>query len=209
MPQNMLKRWALLAIAISFTMPIIAKPTKKIVVLGDSLTAGYGVDTEAAFPALIEKKLHELGRKNIEIVSAGITGSTSASGPSRLKWLLKGKPNVLILELGANDGLRGQPVSSTKKHLRKTIRMAKRNKMDVILTAMKLPSNYGEEYGRKFEKIYYELAKEEQVKLIPFFFDKLKTKSKKKLVLPDGLHPNEEGHKLIADKLIEYLVSMI
>jgi len=183
-------------------------PAKKIVVLGDSLTAGYGVEKDEAFPALIAKKFASQGAA-VEVIASGISGSTSASGPGRMQWLLKSKPDLLLLELGANDGLRGQSLVATKSNLKKTIALAKSNGIKVVLAGMKVPPNYGADYAGKFAKIFDELAKEEQVILIPFFFEDLMKSTKKSLLLADGLHPNTEGHRLIADKLFAFLQPLL
>ena len=184
----------------------------KIIFLGDSITEGYGIERPKVngFPALLQQKFKKKGYPNITIIGSGVAGDTSASGPGRLKWLFKFKPDVLVLELGANDGLRGHKITSTKANLRKTIQLAKANGLKVILLGMRLTPNFGKNFNDRFENIFTEIAKIERIGLIPFFFNKLqKNNPKKKLVLPDGLHPNEEGHRLIADQLYGDLLKLL
>ncbi len=174
----------------------------KILILGDSLTEGYGISKQKAYPHLLQEKFNKKGHK-VEIVNAGSSGSTSASALGRLKWHLQSKPNVLVLALGANDGLRGVRVLSMKKNLEQTIELAKKNEMTVYLAGMKLPLNYGKSYREAFERVFSDLAKEKNVKLIPFLLENVA--GIKKYNLPDGLHPNEKGHELIADTVFKIL----
>ncbi|MFS4459278.1 arylesterase [Bdellovibrio sp. HCB2-146] len=172
---------------------------KKLIVLGDSLTEGYGVAKDAAFPAVLEKKLHEAGKKEWTVVNAGVSGSTTASGISRMKWLFKSKPDVVLLALGANDGLRGLKVEESQKNLSQAIKYAQEQKVRVILGGLYMPPNYGKDYTDKFKKMYESLAKQYKVTFIPFILDKVAGNPKYNLA--DGIHPNEEGHKIIADNV--------
>lgn len=172
---------------------------KKLIVLGDSLTEGYGVAKDAAFPAVLEKKLHEAGKKEWTVVNAGVSGSTTASGISRMKWLFKSKPDVVLLALGANDGLRGLKVEDSQKNLSEAIKYAQEQKVRVILGGLYMPPNYGKDYTDKFKKMYESLAKQYKVTFIPFILDKVAGNPKYNLA--DGIHPNEEGHKVIADNV--------
>lgn len=176
---------------------------KKLIVLGDSLTEGYGVAKDAAFPAVLEKKLHEAGKKEWTIVNAGVSGSTTASGISRMKWLFKSKPDVVLLALGANDGLRGLKVEDSQKNLSEAIKYAQDQKVRVILGGLYMPPNYGKDYTDKFKKMYESLAKQYKVTFIPFILDKVAGNPKYNLA--DGIHPNEEGHKVIADNVFQVL----
>ena len=171
--------------------------------LGDSLTEGYGVAKDAAFPAVLEKKLHESGKKEWTVVNAGVSGSTTASGISRLKWLFKSKPDVILLALGANDGLRGLKVVDSKQHLSEVIKYAQEQKVKVILGGLYMPPNYGKEYTEDFKKMYESLAKQYKVTFIPFILDKVAGNPKYNLA--DGIHPNEEGHKVIAENVFQIL----
>lgn len=171
--------------------------------LGDSLTEGYGVKKENAYPALVEKKLHADGKTEWKVVNAGISGSTSASALSRVKWVSKSQPKILFLALGANDGLRGLPNSSTKKNLQAAIHYAKEQGIKVFLAGMMMPPNYGKEYTKSFEKIFPELAKAENIPLLPFLLQDVGGISK--LNQTDGIHPNEAGHKIIATHVYDFL----
>jgi acyl-CoA thioesterase-1 len=176
---------------------------KKLIVLGDSITEGYGVSKEAAYPALFEKKLHESGKKDWTVVNAGVSGSTTASGISRMKWLFKSKPDIVFLALGANDGLRGLKVEESQKNLATAIEYAQKEKVQVILGGLYMPPNYGKDYTEKFAKMYEDLAKKYKLTFIPFILDKVAGNPKYNLA--DGIHPNEEGHKIIADTIFNAL----
>lgn len=176
---------------------------KKLIVLGDSLTEGYGVAKEAAYPALLEKKLYESGKKEWTVVNAGVSGSTTASAVTRMKWLFKSKPDAVLLILGANDGLRGLKIEDSEKHLAEAIEYANSQKVRVILGGLYMPPNYGAAYTDKFKKMYESLAKKYKLAFIPFILDKVGGNPKYNLA--DGIHPNEEGHKIIADTIFKYL----
>ena len=175
---------------------------KKLIIIGDSLTEGLGVAKEQAYPSLLEKKL-----KNWTVSNAGVSGSTSASGLSRLKWQMKAKPDLVILALGANDGLRGVKINETEKNLTETIAYAKQNNIKIILAGMQLPPNYGKEYTSEFKKTFYKIAKKEKVLLIPFILDKVAGDFQ--LNQADGIHPNEKGHEVIAETLYQFLKDKI
>lgn len=175
---------------------------KRILIVGDSLTAGYGVSKEAAYPAQLEELLKK-DHPDVKVIGAGSSGSTSASAISRLKWHLKAKPTHLILALGANDGLRGVKLESTKKNLSEAIDMAKDKKIKVYLAGMLLPTNYGEKYRSKFKSLFAELAKEKKVEFIPFLLKGVG--GQPELNLADGIHPNEKGHKIVAKTVFDAL----
>ncbi|WP_373998772.1 arylesterase [Bdellovibrio bacteriovorus] len=176
---------------------------KKLIVLGDSLTEGYGVAKDAAYPALLEKKLHEAGKKEWTVINSGVSGSTTASGVSRMKWLFKSKPEAVLLVLGANDGLRGLKIEDSQKNLSDAIEYANSQKVRVILGGLYMPPNYGVAYTDKFKKMYESLAKKYKVTFIPFVLDKVAGNPKYNLA--DGIHPNEEGHKIIAENIFQVL----
>lgn len=176
---------------------------RKLIVLGDSLTEGYGVSKTAAYPALLEKKLHEFGKKDWIVVNAGVSGSTTASAVSRMKWLFKSKPEAVLLVLGANDGLRGLKIEDSEKHLGAAIEYANQQKVRVILGGLYMPPNYGVSYTEKFKKMYASLAAKYKVTFIPFVLDKVAGNPKYNLT--DGIHPNEEGHKIIAENIFQTL----
>ena len=169
--------------------------------LGDSITSGHGIEQSSAFPKLIENDLNKQGHE-VKVINAAISGSTSASGPGRMKWLLKSKPDLLVLQLGANDGLRGVKISSIKSNLLKIINIAKKNNMKVLLIGMKLPVNYGKLYRDQFSEVYPKIAKEADVDYLPFIETFFKDK---KYLQADGLHPSKEGHILIKTKLLDKL----
>jgi acyl-CoA thioesterase I len=171
----------------------------KILFLGDSLTAGYGIEKPQAFPTLIDEKLKREGYHNIKVINGGISGSTSASATSRLKWYLKIKPDLMILALGANDGLRGLSVDQLKNNLTACIQLAKGNNIKVVLAGMMMPPNYGEEYTKSFFEVYGKVAEAQNVQLIPFLLKDVA--GIPSLNIPDGIHPNEAGHKIVAQTI--------
>lgn len=177
-----------------------------IIALGDSLTEGYGLSKEEAYPALLQERLQRT-YPGVRIINAGVSGSTSASAESRLKWQLKNKPQMLFLALGANDGLRGLSTSAMKQNLQKTIELAQANKLHVILAGMRIPMNYGEDYRKKYEAVFADLAKTYKLVYVPFLLDGVATN--KDLNLADGIHPNSAGYKVIADKLLPVFKSTI
>jgi acyl-CoA thioesterase-1 len=175
----------------------------RVICLGDSLTEGYGLDKEKAYPALVEQKFAD-HNESVKIINAGISGSTSASGPDRLKWLLKGDaPQALFLALGANDGLRGQKIEGMKKNLQEIIHLAKEHNMQVLLAGMYMPPNYGKDYSEAFRKVFTDLAKTEDLPLLPFLLDGVALHPE--LLQNDKLHPNEKGHAIIAENVFQFL----
>jgi acyl-CoA thioesterase-1 len=194
------KVWILVfAVFLPLTEPAEAKA--KLLILGDSLTEGYGVDKESAYPFLLEKKLREAGHKDLTVVNGGVSGSTTAGGLSRLDWLLKGQPTHVIIALGANDGLRGLKLEDSEKNLAKIIEKCLALKIKVMLAGMKIPPNYGKEYTDKFDAIYGRLGQKYKVKVIPFLLEGVA--GDPKLNIADGIHPNVAGHKVIADKIFK------
>ena len=184
----------------------MAKTKPIVLMLGDSLAAGYGVEPEQSFPSLIQRELDAMGKK-VKIINGGISGSTSASAVGRLKWYLRARPNILVLELGANDGLRGLNIAARKKNLAKTISIAKKRGMRVLLAGMKMPLNYGDAYTQQFERAYFELAKEYQIPMIPFLLDHVAGKAE--LNQSDGIHPTAEGHQIISKTVLKYLQPLL
>ncbi|MBK7960189.1 MAG: arylesterase [Bdellovibrionales bacterium] len=174
----------------------------KLIVLGDSLTEGYGVSKDSAFPAILEEKIKASG-KNWTVVNAGVTGSTTASAVSRLKWLLRAKPDAVLVILGGNDGLRGIKVVESQKNLSAAIEMIQKEKKKVILGGLYMPPNYGLEYTAQFRKMYADLAKKYSVPLIPFILEKVA--GDPNFNQSDGIHPNEKGHKIIAETIFSSL----
>jgi acyl-CoA thioesterase I len=174
--------------------PASAKP--RIVFLGDSLTAGLGLPGEQSFPSLIGRRLAERGY-DYEIVNAGVSGDTSAGGVRRLDWSLEGDVRVLVLALGANDGLRGLPTDELKKNLAAVIERARARGITVVLAGMEAPPNFGAAYTREFRGVYAELAREHQVRFVPFLLQGVA--GLPALNQPDGIHPNARGAAIVAD----------
>ena len=188
--------------------PAVAEdgPELRIVCLGDSLTEGYGLAPEKAYPSLLEGELRERGHP-VRVVNAGISGSTSASAVARLRWQLRSEPDIVILALGGNDGLRGVDVVATRKHLSEAISMAKGRGVQVLLAGMKMPPNYGPEYTRDFEAVYPSLAEEHEVPLIPFLLDGVAARPE--LNLPDGIHPNARGTEIMTQNVLTALLPLL
>lgn len=174
----------------------------KILILGDSLTEGYGVDKEEAFPALLEKKLNAKTNR-FQVINGGSSGSTSASGLKRLKWYEKTKPNIVILTLGSNDGLRGVKVVDTKKNLDAIIRYCLERKWQVMVVGLKVPPNYGPEYSQGFENIFRDLSNQYKLPYLKFLLEGVAGEAK--LNQEDGIHPNKEGHLQVALHLLQFL----
>lgn len=178
------------------------KPQKIFIALGDSLTEGYQLSSQKAYPYLLETRLNkEFPKYKTKIINAGISGSTTSSGVSRLKRYLKLQPQAVLISLGSNDGLRGTPIKSIKKNLQDMINLALANNISVLLAGLKLPVNYGNEYRKSFEKIFKELEKN-KITSIPFLLEGVA--GKPEFNLPDLIHPNEEGHKIMAKTLYPY-----
>jgi len=177
-----------------------------IVVLGDSLTEGFGVAKEEAYPHLLEKELQRKGH-SVKVINAGISGSTSASALSRFRWYIKAHPDIVILALGGNDGLRGLSVKHMKKNLSKAIELAQAEKILILLAGMQIPQNYGTEYTESFRNVFHELAKQYQLQMIPFLLKEVGGVSS--LNQADGIHPNPEGHQIIVRTVVEYLEPLL
>jgi acyl-CoA thioesterase-1 len=169
------------------------------VFLGDSLTAGYGLVRTEAATALIQERLTAEGYR-YEVVNAGVSGDTSAGGLSRLDWSLEGGTvAVLVVELGANDGLRGLPVFQMKQNLTEIITRAKQRGIKVVLTGMEAPPNYGPLYTREFRQVFRDLARDHDVVFMPFYLEGVA--GNPNLNLSDGIHPNAAGSRIIAENL--------
>ncbi len=187
-------------ILIVFSKKIFAQSI--IVVLGDSLTEGFGVKKEEAYPYLLQNEL--LKKKiNVKVINGGVSGSTSASAYSRLKWFVRLNPDIVILALGGNDGLRGLSLIHMKKNLSKAIELAQSEKIQILIAGMQMPLNYGKVYTESFRKVFFELAKEYKIPIIPFLLKDVGGVSN--FNLPDGIHPNPEGHQIIAKTVLKYI----
>jgi acyl-CoA thioesterase-1 len=168
-----------------------------VVCLGDSLTAGYGLDQAQAYPALLQKRIDDMGWK-FKVVNAGLSGETTAGGLRRLDWVLKRRIDVLILALGGNDALRGIPLDTTRQNLDQILirTRAKNPDAQLIVAGMLIPPNWGREYFNGFRAIFPELAKKHKAGLIPFLLEGVG--GKPNLNFPDGIHPTAEGHRIVA-----------
>lgn len=181
---------------------------KVIIFFGNSLTAGYGLELSEAYPALIQKKIDSLGL-NYEVINAGVSGETSASGNSRVDWVLESVIDVFILELGGNDGLRGLELSETYKNLQSIIDKVKSKYPDavIVLAGMQVPPNMGKTYSDEFAAIYPRLARENNLPFIPFLLEGVG--GERHLNLADGIHPTAEGQKIVAENVWAVLKDLL
>jgi acyl-CoA thioesterase-1 len=177
-----------------------------IVAVGDSLTAGLGVNEEDAYPARLEGKLRSTGH-NWRVVNAGISGETSSGALSRVAWVLKLRPDIVILETGANDGLRGIDPRVTRNNIDETIRILKENKVTVVLAGMRMVTNLGREFTRAFAAIYPELAGKHDVILVPFFLKGVA--GEPSLNQADGIHPTPEGYRIVTETVYPFVLEAI
>jgi acyl-CoA thioesterase-1 len=184
----------------------VANNSKTILIFGDSLTAGYGLEDPAsdAYPALIQHKIDSL-KLPYKVVNGGVSGETSAGGKGRIDWILRQKVDIFILELGANDGLRGIPVKETQKNLQDIIDRVKSKypNAKMILTGMMLPPNMGAEYANSFKNLFPYLAKKNKMALVPFLLTNVA--GIKELNQGDGIHPTSRGAKIVANNVWEIL----
>lgn len=185
-----------------------ASATKTIVFFGNSLTAGYGLSPSEAFPALIQKRIDSLNLP-YKVVNAGVSGETSSGGNSRIDWILRQPLDVFVLELGANDGLRGIPIDETKKNLQSIVDKvkAKYPAAKLVLAGMQIPPNMGQKYATEFRDIYPELASKNNMTLVPFLLQGVGGEIK--LNQQDGIHPTAEGHHIVADNVWQQLQSVL
>ncbi len=187
-----------LVFVVEFLLLTGAAPTaKNVLFIGNSITAGYGLEPSQAYPALIQEKIRTK-RWKFRVINAGQSGDTSAGGLNRLNWLLKNRVDVLVLELGGNDGLRGLPAETTKKNLQLIIdgTKAKYPQAEIVLAGMKVPPNMGREYAKQFDAIFPALAKANKAALIPFILEGVG--GVRELNLPDGIHPTVRGQEIVA-----------
>jgi len=180
--------------------------TRVIVALGDSLTAGLGVSPDEAYPALLEARLAREGY-DYRVVNAGVSGDTSAGGLRRMEWVLKLSPEIVIVALGANDGLRGLPTIAMRDNLRAIVRRAQSAGAKVLLAGMRLPPNYGVDYAQEFEKVFSDLARGTKAPLIPFLLEGVAGEAR--LNLADGIHPNAEGQRRVAEHVWPHLRQLL
>jgi len=202
----MVKRsWLLVVGLLLFSNSISANDEKRTVLfVGDSITAGLGIDEDQAFPALIQARLDSL-EWNVRAVNAGLSGETSSGGLRRIKWLLKQEVDVLVLELGANDGLRGIDLTLTDQNLRKIVAITKETYPNcrIVIAGMQVPTNLGDDYTSTFRTMFSKIAEDTGSALIPFLLEGVG--GVPELNLPDGKHPTAEGHEILAENVWEIL----
>lgn len=186
----------------------IENEQKIILFFGNSLTAGMGLEIEEAFPALIQKKLDSMSNE-FKVINAGLSGETTASGKNRLSWVLKQKVDIFVLELGANDGLRGIPLTETKSNLQTIIDKVRDHnpEVQILITGMQIPPNMGKDYTGEFKMIFPDLADRNKIQLVPFLLEDVA--GIPELNQADGIHPTAEGQNILAENVWEVLQTMI
>jgi len=186
--------------------PVAKKKT--IVFFGNSLTAGYGVSPSEAFPAIIQKKIDSLGLP-YQVINAGVSGETSSGGKTRIEWILREPVDIFVLELGANDGLRGTPLSETKKNLQDIIDSVRTKYPDtkLVFAGMEIPPNMGQAYTTEFRNIYTDLASKNKMTLIPFLLEGVG--GEPELNQADGIHPTAKGHLIVAENVWKQLEKLL
>lgn len=185
-----------------------AQPQKTILFFGNSLSAGYGVAPEQAFPALVQNMLTN-GGYNYKVINAGLSGETTAGGVARVDWVLRQPVDIFVLELGGNDGLRGLELNQTRQNLQKIIDKVKAKYPDakIVIAGMQVPPNMGDSYAQGFRKIFPEIAQQNNAVLIPFLLEGVG--GNPDLNLADGIHPNVEGHKIVAKNVWDGLKNIL
>ena len=190
------------------TFALSAQEQKNILIFGDSITAGYGVDPEQAFPSILQQKIDSTGL-HFKVINGGLSGETSAGGLRRISWVLQRKVDIMILELGGNDGLRGIELQSTKNNLQQIITTAQTKDPDIqiIIAGMQVPPNLGIEYTNEFVNLYIDLAEENNLPLIPLILNAVG--GYEEFMQPDQIHPNAEGHLIVAETVWKTLFPII
>ena len=207
-PRSMKIGLLLLIGLLNSTTMLSQNQKENILFFGNSLTAGLGLDPQQAFPNLIQEKIDELG-KHYTVINAGLSGETSAGGLNRIDWVMNQTFSIFVLELGANDGLRGLPLEATKSNLQAIINkvIAKYTDVKIVIAGMMVPPNMGEEYSQEFVNVYPDLAKRNNANLIPFLLDGVA--GNPDLNLADGIHPNIEGHQIVAENVWKVLKDVL
>jgi acyl-CoA thioesterase-1 len=178
----------------------------RVVFLGDSLTAGLGVDGDQAFPAVVARQLAAEGLP-VRMVNAGVSGDTSAGGVSRLDWILRQSPDVVVVGLGANDGLRGLDLAQTEANLRQILTRSRAAGADVLLLGMRMPPSHGPEYAERFRELFPRLSRELSVPLVPFLLEGVGGDPERNQA--DGIHPDPEGQRLLAANVLPHLRPLV
>lgn len=202
-----MQRALLVLVAVLTLLPgLAAAAPLRILAFGDSLMAGYGLPQEDGFVPQLQQALTKMGR-DVQVINGGVSGDTTAGGVARLDWMLADKPDVVILELGANDALRGLPPEEAKKNLETIILRLKETGARILLAGMLAPRNLGEDYAKAFDAIYPDLAKTHDLALFPFFLEGVATRPE--LNQGDGLHPTKEGVAVIVENILPHLVALL
>lgn len=188
--------------------PIVSSQTSPplVLFLGDSLTAGYGLEEGQAYPALVAAELEKTGRR-VRVVNAGVSGDTTAGGLARLDWLLRQKPRVAVVALGANDGLRGLALEATENNLRQILLRLQAAGVQPLLAGMLIPPNYGPDYAAKFAGLFPKLSQELRVPLIPFLLEGVAAEPE--LNQADGIHPTAQGQVIVARTVLSHLEPLL
>jgi len=203
---NILMVFLIWVLLLFFPASLVGGPSPVILAFGDSLTAGFGVPDAESYPARLQSILIENGYTH-KVVNAGVSGDTTAGGVRRIKWLMKNNPEIVILELGANDGLRGLSLQEMESNLEKIIIICEESGAKVLLTGMKAPPNYGEEYTVEFEKTFFRLAEKYKLPLVPFFLENVA--GVREHTQSDGIHPLGSGYEIIVQTIWKYLKPLI
>jgi acyl-CoA thioesterase-1 len=198
----------LFALLLSAVMMFAAEGNKRIVVLGDSIAAGYGVDPDEAYPAVLQKKI-DAAKLPYTVVNAGVSGDTTAGGLRRIDWILKQPLDILIVELGGNDGLRGLPVSATRTNLQAIVDRARTKypSAKIVIAGMKMPTNMGAQYAADFENVFSDIAKKNHTALVPFVLENVGGNAE--LNQPDRIHPTPAGHEIVAQNVWNVLKPLL
>ena len=184
----------------------VVEAVPRIVAFGNSLTAGLGVSPDQSYPAHLQRRLLEAGY-HYEVINAGVSGDTTAGGLRRLSWILRSQPSMVILELGANDGLRGKPLSHMASNLTELIERLQQAGVEVVLAGMKIPPNYGLAYTTGFASVFERLAQDHSVTFIPFFLEGVA--ARKELNQADGIHPTAEGYRIVAQTVFDVIEPLL
>ena len=193
-------------IAALFPEPVYSKEKAVVLAFGDSLTAGYGVKDEESYPSKLQEKISSAGFPH-KVVNAGVSGDTTAGGVRRIRWLMKHEPEIVILALGANDGLRGLSIDEMRKNLETIITICREHNAQILLAGMKALPNYGEDYMREFETVFPELAEKHDLILLPFLLEGVA--GEREYTQSDGLHPLASGYSIITDLVWQRLKPML
>ena len=189
-----------------FPDPVYSKEKAVVLAFGDSLTADYGVKDEESYPSKLQEKISSAGFPH-KVVNAGVSGDTTAGGVRRIRWLMKHEPEIVILALGANDGLRGLSIDEMRKNLEIMITICREHNAQILLAGMKALPNYGEDYMREFETVFPELAEKHDLIFLPFLLEGVA--GEREYTQSDGLHPLASGYSIITDLVWQRLKPML